>query len=1036
MSEADTRKVAREQEKAVKNGHDSSPHVSSLPEGSARDAVGTLPAAPGEAAESGNGSAPVLVLIDGHALFHRSFHAFPDQMSTVTGEPTNAVFGFARMLLDVLRILKPDYMAVTFDRPTPTFRHKSFTAYKAHRPSLPDSMRAQFPRVREIVAAFNMPIYELDGYEADDLLGTLSLQAEQQHVKTIIATGDLDTLQLIDDWVRVTFARSPRRGEFEFFDKATVQERYGFAPEKLVDYKALVGDTSDNIPGVPAIGAKTATKLIEQYGTLEGILAHVDEQTPRIRASLVENAEQAKHSKFLATIVRDAPVSLDLEATRALHYDPDRVLALFRELEFHSLVDRLPRRHGEPDSAVAATTAATPSLPRAGEGPGARASLPPTRAEAEETGEEDGSVQLSLFAESELQSLAEEGAEIPGFRVTAPPRIHTEATTGTNSLIIDTPAALDVLASTLASATPFAFDLETDSTDEMRANIVGLSFSSGPGEAYYIPTGHLPTPEGQEPGRQLPLDVVLGKLRSVLSDPAVAKVGHNAKYDMMVLARHGVWVRGLRFDTMVGAYLLNPGRRNLGLKEQAFENLGIIMTPIADLIGTGKNQITMAHVPIRTAADYAGADADMTLRLLHHIEPQLRQRQLDKLMADVEVPLIPVLARMELAGIRVDAAFLTRMGRELDEQVKALEQDVFAAVGHQFTINSTKQLGEVLFGELKLPRGRRTKTGYSVDADELERLRGTHAVVDLIEEYRQLGKLKSTYVDGLLQLVNPDDHRVHTSFNQTIASTGRLSSSNPNLQNIPIRTEVGKRIRRAFLADEGCYLLTADYSQIELRILAHITHEPALVAAFERDEDIHAATASQLFKVPLAEVTSDQRRLAKTVNFAVLYGQSAFGLARVTGMSNGEAVEFIRNYETTFPRVREYVQNTLHQARTLGYVQTLLGRRRSMPDMAALPGNLRQAAEREAINMPIQGTNADMIKLAMVHLQRQLEDMQLGARMILQVHDELVLEVPDPEVAVVSELVRDTMVGAMTLSVPIRVELKTGRNWYEVKPLM
>jgi DNA polymerase-1 len=404
-------------------------------------------------------------------------------------------------------------------------------------------------------------------------------------------------------------------------------------------------------------------------------------------------------------------------------------------------------------------------------------------------------------------------------------------------------------------------------------------------------------------------------------------------------------------------------------------------------------------------------------------------------MRDIEMPLVPVLARIELAGILVDPPFLRRMGTELDEQARALEQEIYAAVGHQLNINSTKQLGDVLFGELKLQRGRKTKTGYSVDAEVLESLRGHHAAVDLILEYRQLSKLKSTYIDGILELVNPDDGRVHTSFSQTTAATGRLSSSNPNLQNIPIRTEVGKRIRRAFLADPGAYLLAADYSQIELRILAHITHEPALVAAFDRDEDVHAATAAQLFKVPLGDVTPEQRRLAKTVNFAVLYGQSAFGLARVTGMSNGEAVEFIRNYNETFPKVREYVESTLIQARTQGYVQTLLGRRRSFADFAALPIVQRQAAEREAINMPIQGTNADMIKIAMVRLQRLLEERALGARMILQVHDELVLEVPDAELEAVGALVRETMVGALPLSVPVKVELKAGRNWYEVQPV-
>lgn len=989
-------------------------------------------------------SAPTLVLIDGHALYHRSFHAFPEEMSsTVSGEVTNAVFGFTRMLLDVLRIIHPEYLAVTFDRPTPTFRHTSYKPYKAHRPPLPDNLRAQFPRVREVVRAFNMPIYELDGFEADDLLGTLSLQAKQQGVRSVIATGDLDTLQLIDDWVRVTFARSPRRGEFEYFDREAVMQRYGFEPPRLVDYKALVGDTSDNIPGVPGVGQKTATKLIEQYGTLEEILAHVDELAPRVKTSLSEHAEQARQSKWLATIVRDAPVTLDLEAAQALIYDPDRVLALFREMEFHSLVDKLPRRG---DAQQAQPTRVDANAPAAR---GAAASASTTVQEsgtqhparmASDSVSGDGSLQLSLFEEADLQALAEQGTELPTtsrFAVT-PPRPAAPATiptTGTNTLVIDTPAALDVLASTLSNATMVAFDLETDNVDEMHAGIVGLSFSLGAGEAFYVPVGHLPGADGEGPGHQLPLAQVIEKLRPALEDAKVGKVGHNAKYDMMVLERHGVRVQGLRFDTMVAAYLLNPGRRNLGLKEQAFEVLGVIMVPISDLIGTGRNQITMAQAPIRAAADYAGADADMTLRLMHHFEPQLHERQLDRLMEEVEVPLVPVLAQMELAGIRLDPVFLQRMGSELDEQLKVLEKDIYDAVGHQFNIGSPKQLADVLFTELKLPHGRKTKTGYSVDAETLEGLSGAHDAVDRILEYRQLGKLKSTYVDGLLELINTDDGRVHTSFNQTIAATGRLSSSNPNLQNIPVRTEVGRRIRRAFLADEDAYLLTADYSQIELRILAHITHEPALVAAFEHDEDIHAATAAQLFKVALDEVTPDQRRLAKTVNFAVLYGQSAFGLARVTSMSNAEAAEFIRNYEATFPRVREYTQATLHQARTQGYVQTLLGRRRYFPDLGGMPVNLRQAAEREAINMPIQGTNADMIKIAMVHLQRQLEEMHLGARMILQVHDELVLEVPDPEVDAVSEMVREAMIGAMKLDVPVKVEMKTGRNWYEVQPL-
>ncbi len=966
-------------------------------------------------------SAPTLVLLDGHALFHRSFHAFPEEMSTTAGEPTNAIFGFTRMVLDVLKFINPEYLALTFDRPTPTFRHKAYGPYKAHRPPLPDAMRPQFKRVRDVISALNIPVYELDGFEADDLLGTLSLQAEKMRVRTVIATGDLDTIQLVDDWVRVTFARQPRSGQFDYYDVAAVEERYGFEPIRLVDYKSLVGDTSDNIPGVPGVGQKTATKLIQDYGTLESILEHVDELPPRARTSLLENRDQAIQSKYLATIVRDAPVTLDLEGAKALRYDIDHARRVLYELEFYSLADRLPLPAG---SAQLST---------------AEASAPPKPVlldhKAQEKADDFVAGQLSLFEESELQALTEEGEALPVSTARPAARTPVVPTTGTSTMVIDTPERLEVLARALAAASIFAFDTETDGTDEIHANLVGMSFSSGEGEAYYIPVGHQTDVEGNPAERQLPMEQVLKRLAPALADPNIGKVGHNAKFDMMVLERHGAPVHGLLFDTMIAAYLINPGRRGLGLKEQAFENLGVIMTPITDLIGKGAKQIMMAQVPIHTVAEYAGADADITLRLMRFLAPELEKRGLTKLFEEVEVPLVPVLANMELTGIRLDPEFLKRMGSELEEQLSALVTEIYQSVGHQFNLNSPKQLSDIFFVELKLPHARKTKTGYSVDAEVLENLRGQHPAVDTLLEYRQLSKLKSTYVDQLIELIDPHDHRVHGSFNQTVSATGRLSSTNPNLQNIPVRTEVGRRIRHAFLADEGCYLLTADYSQIELRILAHITHEPALIAAFEADEDIHAATAAQLFKVPLAEVTPDQRRLAKTVNFAVLYGQSAFGLARTTGMNNNDAREFIRNYEATFPLVQEYVERTLYQVRNEGFVQTLWGRKRFIPDIASLPIVQRQAAEREAINMPIQGTNADMIKMAMIRLQNHIDELHLGSRMILQVHDELVLEVSDAELEQVRGLVQDAMTGAMQLDVPIKVEMKLGRNWYDVKPL-
>ncbi len=983
-------------------------------------------------------SRPTLMLIDGHALVHRAFHAFPEAMSTQMGEPTNAVFGFARMLLDALKNIHPDYAAVTFDRSTPTFRHLEFDGYKAQRPPLPDTMRPQFGRVRQLVETFGLPIYELDGFEADDVMGTLACQAKAQGIATVIVTGDLDTLQLVDPMVRVTYASKPLRGELVYFDEAAVRARYGFAPEKLVDYKALVGDKSDNIPGVPGIGDKTATALINQYGSLEGILEHLDELPPKVRATLREHEALARQCKHLATIVTNAPVTLDLTASRVQPLNRDEVLALFRELEFRSLVDRIARSGaGSADPSRTGTAASADASAASGASARSIISQPVlSPAPITETAPlPAGPEQLSLFAQDEVEAAVEQGTDVPppaSPRVVAPEQT---APAQTSTMVIDTEDGLAVLARSLRASGTFAIDLETTSEDALTAGIVGISLSMGKHEAYYLPVGHVTTPDGREPGRQLPLARALEVLKPLLEDASLKKYGHNAKFDMLVLAQHGVWLRGLACDSMVGVYLLNPGRRGLGLKDQAFEQLGVVMTPITDLIGTGSKQISMAQVPISAAAEYAGADADMTYRLAGVIEARLRERQLYKLFSEVEMPLIPVLARMELAGILVDPDFLRRMAADLSEQIGALEKGIYEAVGHEFNINSPKQLGDVLFKELKLPAGRKTKTGYSVDAEVLEMLKGTHPVIDNLLEYRQLGKLKSTYVDGLLALIHPKDGRVHTSFNQTIASTGRLSSSQPNLQNIPIRTEVGRRIRRAFLADPGCVLLTADYSQVELRILAHITREPALVAAFERNEDVHAATAARLYKVPLSEVTPAMRRLAKTINFGVLYGQSPFGLARVADIPLDEAAEYIRSYEATFPLVKAYVEETKNLARTQGYVETLLGRRRYMPDLLSLPLMQRQAAEREAINMPIQGTNADIIKIAMVRLQHHFEELDLRSKMILQVHDELVFEVPEDELELVKGIVRATMEEAMTLSVPLKVDMKIGPNWYDVAPV-
>src|SRR5437588_571726 len=755
-----------------------------------------------------------LVLIDGHAMIHRAFHAVPEQLTSSTGEPVNATFGFTSMLMKALTEEKPEYVAMTFDRPAPTFRHQQFAEYKAHRPTLPDNMRPQFRRIHELVQAFGIPIYEKDGFEADDVLGTLSVQATQQGVQSIIYTGDMDTLQLVNKHVTVKVAK---RGitEITEYDEDAVKARYGLTPEKLPDFKALVGDKSDNIPGVPGIGEKTASKLIADYGSLEGVLAHLHELKPKEQKLIGENSEQAKESKFLATIVLDAPVQLDLEACRIENLNRDKVLEIFRELEFRTMVERVLALFRDlgiaPPGEGTSNTANGKEQERA-----AAASAPASRKKQEPP--------LRLIEEGIAKK--------------------------TSTMIVNSEDALQVLIKSMYDAGKFAFDTETTSEDPWHASLVGISCSMAAGEAYYIPVGHIQTIDNQDPGTQLPLAYVLEKLRPLLEDGRIEKYMHNAKFDMLILARYGIKVRGLALDTMVGAYLTDPGRRGLGLKDQAFQRLGIVMTPISELIGTGSKTISMAQVPIRFAADYAGADADMTLRLVEPIRDELRRHNLLDLYNSIELPLTPVLLQMELYGVALDAEFLSELDKKLSEQIRALEKEIYASVGHQFNINYNRQLGDILFGELKLPSGKKTKTGFSVSVDVIEGLRGKHPMVDSLLEYRQLTKLKSTYVDGLLELMDPVMGRVHTSFNQAISASGRLSSSNPNLQNIPVRTEVGRQIRHAFIADPSYVLLTADYSQIELRILAHITHEPRLVEAFSKGEDIHTITAATLFNIP------------------------------------------------------------------------------------------------------------------------------------------------------------------------------------------
>ncbi len=909
---------------------------------------------------------PLLVLFDGNAIVHRAYHAFQaTKTPTVftvpkTGEIVTAVFGFAQMLLKAINELKPTCYAIAFDTKAPTFRHQMFAQYKAQRPPTPDELVNQLGRVRQLVEAFHIPIYELDGYEADDILGTLSYQAGEQGIDTIIVTGDADTMQLVSPEVKILYPKP--RGSFSdtmLYDEEAVRQKYGVETHQIADFKALVGDPSDNIPGVLGIGSKTAVKLIQQFGSVEEIYDHIDEVTPpRIQAIIRENEAIARQSKKLATIDTQTPVTLNLDECQLSHYDRNKVTELFRELEFYSLLPKLPE-------------------------------------------------------------MAEVTPEVAV-------KVETKPLPRQDYHIINTTLSLDELLSRLSSAKSLAFDLETTSLNAMLAQLVGISLSPAPGEAYYIPVGHV----GWGQVEQLPLEYVIERLKPVLEDMRLAKLAHNGKYDMTVLAEYEVTVNNLTFDTMVAAYLLSE--KSLGLKALAFSRLGIEMTPISDLIGSGAKQLSMSQVEVDRVADYACADADMTLRLTELLGPELHQSGLWQLFADVEMPLVPVLIYMERNGIALDTELLRHMAQELGKQVLKLEVEIYNNVGHQFNINSPQQLGSVLFEELRLPSTKR-KGSYSTAASVLEELRGTHPIIEFILDYRQLAKLKSTYIDALPGLINPKTGRVHTSFNQTRTATGRLSSSDPNLQNIPVRGEIGKKVRQAFIAPPGFCLLSGDYSQIDLRALAHLSQDQGLLGAFNRDEDIHAATASQLFGVDSSQVTADMRRVAKTVNFGVIYGMSDYGLEQATELSREEATQFITAYFEKYPGIKQYLESTKQKARDTGYVQTLLGRRRSIPEINSTSRQVRESAERMAINMPVQGTSADIIKVAMIKIYQEMVKRQLKSKMLLQVHDELLFEVPVEELEEMRRLVPEIMSTALELSIPLEVDIKSGQNWAELK---
>ncbi len=925
---------------------------------------------------------PILALIDGHALAYRTYFALTsgnaERWRTSRGEPTAGVYGFVSVLLRILQQERPDYLAVAFDTGK-TFRDDLFPEYKATRAKMPDDLRTQIKRIRQVVDALKVPRLEIEGYEADDVLGSVARQAAAQGLGVKIFTGDRDLLQLVDERILVNL---PGRSlsEAKDYDAKAVRAYLGVRPDQVVDFKALMGDASDNIPGVKGVGEKTAAGLLEKFDNLEAIYANLENLQPGLRKKLEAGRDAAFLSRKLAQIVTDLPVPLDLEAARLRNLNAAGLRAIFQELEFSSMLSRLRE-------------------------------LEQIYAEAPSVNQPSGA-QLSLFGET-------------------PPAGNAITAAQQNREVIDTPAALERLVNELAHARVIAFDTETTGTDQMRAKLVGISLATTPEKGVYIPLGH-------RQGKQLPLQVVLEALRPALTNPNLPKVGHNLKYDFVVLARYGLRVHPLSFDTMLAEWLINPDSRNLGLKRLAFVRLQHEMTAIQTLIGSGKQQRSMAEVPIEQAAPYAVDDAAVVLRLMPLLQEELDKHQANQLMRTLEMPLITVLADMEMAGIALDVPFLGKMSQDLESRLHDLESRVHEVVGEPFNLNSTQQLAHALFERLGLepPAGtRRTAHGtYSTSASILEALQDAHPVVQLVLEYRELAKLKSTYVDALPQQVNPDTGRVHTSYNQTGTVTGRIASTDPNLQNIPIRTELGRQVRRAFVAAPGHYLLGVDYSQVELRLVAHMSQDEAMIAAFRAGQDIHATTAAAIYGIPLEQVTKEQRRHAKAINFGLIYGMSPYGLTRSTDLTLAEAENFVKAYFERFPGVQRFLEDLRAQASQQGYVETLFGRRRYFPELQHdINRNARNRAEREAINAPIQGTAADIIKLAMLQLPPALAQAKLSARPLLQVHDELVLECPQEELEATIQVVRGVMEGAYTLRVPLATETRYGVNWGEMQ---
>lgn len=921
-----------------------------------------------------------LFLIDSMGIAYRSYFAFiQNPLINSKGENTSAIYGFVNYLNKILDEQKPDYIAAVFDTDAPTFRHIAYKEYKATRNKMPDDLASSLSYLKDVVKAFNVPVLELDGYEADDIMGTLARRAEAEKIDTYLVTSDKDFMQLVSN--RIKIYRPGKFGnEDEIVGEEGVMEKFGVAPDCVIDMLGLIGDTADNVPGVPGVGPKTALPLVQKYKTIEKILENIDNIPQKgLQEKLRNNKELALLSKKLVTIDINVPIKADIHQLKAKEKDSPALIKLYEHLEFKSFAKRLK------EQGVVATL---------------------TEKKSEE-----------VVGESESQSINTSKHEY---------------------IIIKKDTEYLKFLGELKKAKSFVFDTETTSTDALRAELVGIAFSMQKQKAYYLPVidksqheenGDLFSGKSDRKREGFPIDRVVKDLKPILENEKIKKYGQNIKYDSLVLSTKGIDVAGISFDTMIAAYVLRSDRQH-SLDNLASELLNYKMVSFDELTNDGKKDIR--EIPIDEVGNYSAEDADITLQIVDILHDKISSTGLKQLCNDIEFPLIEVLTQMEISGIKIDVPFLSKMSDEIGITLDGLIKNIYKHAGEKFNINSTQQLAKILFEKLKLRTAKKTKTGYSTDVSVLEALRKEHKIVEELLEYRQLQKLKSTYVDALPKQINPHTGKLHTSFNQTVAATGRLASSDPNLQNIPIRTELGRKMRQAFIpSDKNSLILSADYSQIELRIMAHISGDKGLLEAFNNHEDIHSSTAAKVFGVSQKDITRDMRRKAKEVNFGIMYGIGPFGLASRLDITQTEAKEIIQKYFERFPKVNQYISSTIASAHSNGFVETLNGRRRYLPDINNKNQNIRSNAERQSINMPIQGTAADMIKLAMIGIHRELQSKKLKSKMVLQVHDELVFDIIKDEEAKIRKIVEVQMRTAMKMDVPIEVEIGVGKNWLE-----